>query len=300
MKPLEYLRILSPPTEDTRAVVTAFPPELLGCKPIKGDGGPRSTYEWCGWTGTKWANGCTRWQTKECWNRPIVDFPPDSETGMENGWHVTRRDVAVDLEVAQTPEQHWAEWFGGTRGKATDADGNVMSWPGGTQCLRSNSRGTGCELGSRRSGVFMRIYTKFLKMHVAVKVRQIHFDKWTEAGWGGGMVARVEFELKPPTPLDGPIEAMWADAAARIRLMERPKEPRERAADIPTAERWTALGAPLKRERPRAEAPNLAALRLHRAIERLRKEHGDSAVRLAVMCGVGASDLRQIMGRSSK
>lgn len=288
MKPLEYTRILTGPVEDTRRVVSMVHPREWAGAPEKSAGG-KEVYRVPGWRGVATELGTGLWNTEEVWGTDITS-PFPGEEGPD--WHVTRRDVCVDVESGAVPESWWREYFAGLRNRTR----KVAQPGGGAIKVQDMGAGTGASIhstddteyfGSRRAAAFFRIYVKYMRPGKGVKVRQCHLDAWTRAGWTQGAVLRVEAVLSPPTELAvtggkmrrpvTPAE-LFADAAARVRLLEHP--PERRGCDVPTAKRWEALGKPVKLTRPKDTAPDEAAARLARALERLAKEHGKAAVRL--------------------
>ena len=282
MKPLEYVRRLTPPTEDTRRVVTKYHPREHGLTPD--DKGNYWLGHWRGWA-TEGGTGI--WNTKEVWATEITSpwFGTEGED-----WHATRRDVCVDVESTALPEPWWREFFGGLRGRK-----KKVAQPGGGVKTQDMGAGVGGSIhglkgdseyyGSRRSAAFLRIYAKYTREGVDHEVRQEHLDRWHAAGWTGGLVLRVEAVLSPPTPLGVTIgkvtpAELFADACERVRLLDH--APDGRASNVATAERWVQLAQPVKLERPRDPAPDLEAMRLRRAIQRLTDKHGIEAVSLAV------------------
>jgi hypothetical protein len=282
MKPLEYLRILTEPTEDTRRVVCLREPTV---KPDE-----RGELRQGQWRGKARSGGGVQWQTLEVWGQDIVT---PAEWGVEGiDWHSSNRQIAVDVEAAAgagPPEPWWREFFGGLRGRK-----RKLAQPGSTELLKWDmGSGTGASFhtqsgdseyyGSRRSPCFLRIYLKYQRPGIGRQVRQVHLDTWTRAGWTGGAVYRVEAVLSPPTELGLSVTAreLFADAGARVRLLEHP--PEGRGCNVPTAERWERLTHPLKLGRPEDTAPDEKAAKLRRALARLAAEHGDQALRLGVM-----------------
>jgi hypothetical protein len=281
VKPLEYLRRLTGPVEDTRRVVCLRPPTS---KPDD-----RGFYREGQWRGIRRGEGGMKWNTHDVWGDDIVVPEAWGQEGVD--WHATRRDVCVDVEAAPgagPPEPWWREYFGGLRGqtrKLAQPGGGLLHYDmgAGTGGSVHRSRGDTEYFGSRRSPAFLRIYLKYLRPGVHQEVKQKHLDAWKKAGWTEGAVYRVEAVMSPPTELGlgvAPHE-LFADAAARIRLLDHP--PEKRACDVPTAERWKRLADPLKLERPKDTAPDEAAARLRRAMARLVEEHGKEAVRLALL-----------------
>lgn len=289
MKPLEYVRILTPVIEDTRRVVTLHDPA--------GEPDERGVYRVSAgasgcWRGVRKRTGGGMWNTEEVWTAEggNIETPPGwGVEGMD--WHSSNRQVCVDVEAAPgagPPESWWREFFAGLRGRH-----RKLAQPGGGEILFDMGAGTGASIhtqtgdseyfGSRRSPCFLRIYMKYQRPGVGVHVRQEHLDAWTRAGWTGGAVYRVEAVLSPPTELGLLVtpRELFADATARIRLLEHP--PEGRGCDVPTAERWERLGEPLKLARPQDTAPDEKAARLRRALAKLVVEHGESAVKLGVM-----------------
>lgn len=262
--------------EDTRrAMVMSSPRELA----VPDDFG---VFRWNGWRGVEWRGGRGMWQTEKCWGTVIADFP--GERGRD--WHITRRDYCVDLETCAMPEGWWKEWFGGVRGKnlrAAMPDGaeDVVFETVGSGKDECSLKGSSVYVGTARSPVRLRMYTKYLRPGMAVNVRQEHMDRWASAGWTGGLVVRCEFETHPPAEMNGSVSELWADCAARIRLLNRPRD-RCRASDVETAERWAALGGEVKRFREK-KAPDEKTAKLKRAVERLVKEHGHSELSLMVL-----------------
>lgn len=186
------------------------------------------------------------------------------------------------------PEQWWLEFFGGVRAKRLKVSRGVRDGVERLETVEADGRsnfcvsatGTGLYVGSRRAPVYFFIYVKYLRKGVHVDVRQAHLDAWTRAGWNGGMVVRVEARLAPPSPLTGTPSELFADAAARIRLLDR--RPPARACDVKSADRWVALCEPAKRERD-YPAPLEKYEKLKRSLDRLVKEHDYSAVSLALL-----------------
>lgn len=295
MKPLDYTRILTGPMEDTRRVVTLDPPP--------GQPDERGVYRLPGWRGVRTKAGGGMWQTEHVWGGEITS-PWIGDEG--DRWHVTRRDIAVDVECPQVPEPWWREYFAGLRGRkrrfAVAAEGPSLPGEGmviaevrydtcaGTGASHHTGNGDTEYFGSRRSPCYFRIYVKYLRPGVGREIRQVHLDTWTRNGWRGGMVLRVEAVLSPPTELGVTSGSMrqavtpaelFSDAAARIRLLEHP--PEGRGCNVPTAARWVRLGRPVKLQRPEATAPDDAAAKLRRALEKLQAEHGRSAIHAALL-----------------
>lgn len=280
--PLNYRRILTEPTEDTRRVVAMTEPP--------GTPDERGVYRVGQWRGKRTASGPVLWQTEEVWGQEIEPLESWGREGVD--WHVTRRDVAVDVEAEAgegPPEPWWREYFGGLRGRfrkmAQPATADLLTYDmcSGTGASIHTQTGDSEYFGSRRSPAMFRIYLKYTRPGSDRKVRQCHRDAWTRAGWEGGAVYRVEAVLSPPTEMGAGVTAreLFADAAARVRLLKHP--PERRKCDVPTADRWEALAHPLKLARPMDTAPDEAAARLLRALDKLAKEHGDNALRLGLL-----------------
>lgn len=281
MKPLDYTKRLTGPVEDTRRVVVMrHPEELTAPDPSSRPG--KAVYRWGGWRGTE-QGGKGIWQSEEMWGGEPTPFPYD-----RRDWHYTRRDVCVDVECPNWPELWWLEFFGGIRAKRLKVSRGVRDGVEEIETVEADGRsnfcvshtGTGLYVGSRRAPAYFYIYCKYLRKGVHVNVRQCHLDAWTLAGWNGGMVVRVEARLSRPSPLDGMPYELFADAVARIRLLDR--RPPARACDVKTAERWLALCEPAKRERD-YPAPLEKYARLKRAMSRLVAEHDYAACSLALL-----------------
>jgi len=275
MKPLQYVRRLTEAIEDTRRAVVFSSPRKLAAPDERG------VFKWNGWRGVERA-GVGYWQTEECWNQEIAEFPGDY--GVH--YHYTRRDYAIDVETTAMPEQWWRGWFAGVRARnlrmaMPDGGEDKMFHGDGTGRDQSSKKGNSVYIGSDRAPVKLRMYTKYLRDGVDVNVRQAHRDVWARAGWTGGLVVRCEFQTMAPAEMRGTPAERWSDCAARIRLLDAPADGR-RGTQCKTAERWSELGGEVKQFRERKASCD-KTLKLARSIKRLLDAHTYSEISLALL-----------------